>query len=159
MNPARPPFERTVCACASCQECCRQQPGHLIPSDIARMEAALAPRTSRPGVRDWLVASPGALVGRLEPDPGGREHLRAFWIGTITPARDPETGACIFLTAENLCGIHDVAPFGCGFFDVHMDFRDGHARSSWGLRVIQADAEYREFRGTLAPAVPDTPHT
>ena len=63
-----------------------------------------------------------------------RGHV--FRIPTLVPARQ-SSGACIFLTAEDQCAIHAVAPFGCAFFDAHMPGSEADRRSSHGLRAIQ----------------------
>ena len=35
------PFARTACSCPSCQSCCRQQPGHLLPGQMGVIAAYL----------------------------------------------------------------------------------------------------------------------
>jgi hypothetical protein len=54
-----------------------------------------------------LLASPGALVAK---------DGEMFRIPTLVPTVQLN-GACINLTEDNKCRIHDVAPFGCSFFD------------------------------------------
>jgi hypothetical protein len=76
--------------------------------------------------RRHLLASPGALVLRGD---------KVFRIPMLVPARRPD-GACTFLTAEGLCGIHEVAPFGCSFFDSHMEAAEADRRSGHGLRAV-----------------------
>jgi Fe-S-cluster containining protein len=130
-----PPFQRTVCGCAQCVQCCKEQPGHLIPSDITRIQEFL----NRP-VEGLLAASQGALV--LDIQEG-----RQFRIRTVVPKT--ERGRCVFLTPDDKCGIHPVAPFGCSFFDTHMSVVEGQKRSSWGLRMIRDNVFYQEFRKKL----------
>jgi len=77
-----------------------------------------------------------------------RDTGRQFRIGTIVPKVD-EQGRCIFLTEDQRCSIHAVAPFGCAYFDTHMAADEGHARSIWGLRTIQSDPEYLSLREAL----------
>jgi hypothetical protein len=97
-------------------------------------------------VRDCLLASPGALVAR-----GGK----VFRIPTLVPARRPD-GACLFLTDDDRCAIHAVAPFGCAFFDVHQDTAEADERSTAGLRAVLADwlkdGPYAEVWQALAAA-------
>jgi Fe-S-cluster containining protein len=88
------PFERTTCACAGCVACCKRQPGYLIPGDAERIAAFL----NEP-IEKFLWASPGALV---------KQGVRAFRIGTITPRL--VKGKCVFLTEDDKCRIHPVAP-------------------------------------------------
>lgn len=130
------PFERTVCACADCQSCCRRQPGYLIPGDVDRLVAA----TGRPA-KEFLVASPGAVVMNLET----RVQRR---IGTITPKF--HGGKCVLLDDNGRCTVHAVAPFGCAFFDTHMKIHEGQQRSRWGLEQIVKNQEYKTIRSKLS---------
>lgn len=104
-------FTRTHCGCVKCQLNCRHMPGFLAPSDLGRMipECEHAPTWAE----TQLLASPGALVSK-----GGRR----FRIHTLVPAVKAD-GACIHLTAEGRCDIHQVAPFGCAYFDCGPDPR------------------------------------
>lgn len=120
-------FPRTSCDCEPCKKNCHFMPGFLIPSDLDRM----IPKHVDP--LKWseynLLASPGALVSK--------DGL-LFRIPTLVPSVR-EDGACIHLAPDGLCMIHDIAPFGCSFFDckpergnlshegilaVHLTFRD-----------------------------------
>lgn len=143
MNTEQPPFARTVCACTDCVSACKRRPAHLIPADVAPILAAAAEL----GQHDVLVASPGALVGRVVD---GRMVLAR--IGTISPKSDA-TGRCTFLTDDDRCAIHAVAPFGCAIFDYHQSKAEGDARSLWGLERIADDPDYAEFRATLPLAI------
>ena len=149
LNATRPPFARTVCACEACRANCRAVPGHLIPSDVARVGALLfaAGRVTSPGdVGAWLRASPGATVGTRRPGGG----LRLWRVGTVVPARRAD-GVCVFLDPHGLCAIHAASPFGCAYFDVHEPEALASAKSAWGLSAILADPAYRTYRSTLAP--------
>jgi hypothetical protein len=123
-------FERTVCACVQCTNYCRHVPGYLVPSDLER----LGDYCGGSGVFDgWatqhLLASPGALV--IRKGALGR-------IPTLVPARRADR-ACVFLSADNSCSIHKIAPFGCAFFDSHQENDEADRRSSRGLRAILED--------------------
>ncbi len=133
-----PPFERTVCACPDCVDCCRQQPGFLAPGDFERIAAALQETPEQARAHFW--ASPGALVMNTHTN-------RVFRIHTITPRL--AHGRCVFLTAENRCQVHAVAPYGCSFFDTHQGLPEGQRRSAWALTEIQADPDYTALRSTL----------
>lgn len=129
IDPGRSEFgySRTVCACADCVLNCRHLPGYLIPADLERIRLQVAPAEDLlTWARKHLLASPGAKVAR------GAEVFR---IPTLVPARRPD-GACIFLTAEDRCGIHAVAPFACAFFDVHMPGAEADRRSKRGLQAV-----------------------
>ncbi len=99
--------ERIICSCKVCRKNCEVMPGFLLPSDLGRM----IPADIEPFA--WaetnLLASPGALVmqGSLQ-----------FRIPTLVPSIRPD-GSCRNLTPEGLCSIHEIAPFGCSFFDCH----------------------------------------
>jgi hypothetical protein len=120
-------FFRTVCACAGCVLNCRHLPGYLVPADLERIRLEVV---ANEDLMDWarkhLLASPGAKVAQ-----GGR----IYRIPTVVPARRPD-GACTFLTAEERCAIHAVAPFGCAFFDMHMADVEADRRSRRGLQAI-----------------------
>jgi hypothetical protein len=121
-------FSRTVCSCAGCTAGCRVMPAYLVPSDVDRLYAAQ--RLDGETVEEWaarcLLASPGALVGRIV----GVE-MRTTRIPTLVPARKAD-GSCVNL-ADGKCSVHAAAPYGCAFFDTHMSKREGDGRSSEGL--------------------------
>ena len=120
-------FSRTVCACPACAQCCRHIPGYLLPDDLDRIRQHVAPAADPVAwARRHLLASPGALVA---------QRGRVFRIPTLVPARRPD-GACMFLTADERCAIHPVAPFGCAFFDMHMPTAEADRRSHRGLQAL-----------------------
>jgi len=92
-------------------------------------------------VMDSLRASKGAIVG----DASGQ----LYRIGTITPAVR-EDGACVFLTEDNRCSIHAVAPFGCAYFSEHDEKRQADIYSLWSLRLIAGTPAYETARQTIA---------
>ena len=120
-------FPRTICACSICARSCYFIPGYLILADLETIRFRLAPDQN---LFDWsrqhLLASPGAKVLRGN---------RIFRIPTLVPARR-EDGACRFLTADNRCGIHAFAPFGCAFFDAHQSMSESDRRSKSGLQAV-----------------------
>lgn len=136
------PFQRTVCACVDCLACCERQPGYLIPDDLP----AIADLLGEP-VEPFLVASPGALIGRVTDGVG----FETFRVGTIVPRTTTPGGRCIFLESDGRCAIHSVAPFGCAMFDTHMADEVWQERSMWGIGQIMASA-YQAKRGTLSLA-------
>jgi Fe-S-cluster containining protein len=159
MEPVRRPFPRTVCACEEDRASCRTQPAHLLPDDIAPLAQKLIDLGwihNDLEVLGFLRASPGALVGKFE---GGR--LRTWRIPTIRPATT-DGHRCVFLSKDERCLVHEVAPFGCAYFDVHMSREEGDARSAWGLGYIEGSAPYGLLRTVLADvavlaAAPDPP--
>jgi hypothetical protein len=138
---------RTICACKDCTVSCRFIPGYLIPSDLELIKKQLV-KSTKVGLTEqyedlisWclenLVASPGALVVR------GGIPMR---VPTLVPARDKETNWCKFLKPKGGthgfdCTIHEVAPFGCAFFDSHAPEGKWQALSSQGLQSILIDRE------------------
>jgi len=113
-----------------------------------------------------LLASPGALLMRQFRGPNAAPAVE-FRVRTLVPAvmtpqttagvpvaaaaRGPggpqrvssgATRACVWYDRRSgRCGIHDIAPYGCAFFDDHMGFRQANQRSSDGLAVISKDWE------------------
>jgi Fe-S-cluster containining protein len=146
-------FARTVCACDNCKACCKRQPGPLAPGDMERIASWLAERQGTTyeialcQVKRQLWASPGALVRDLITGQTRR-------IGSITPRY--RKGRCVFLDDEERCTIHPVAPFGCAFFDTHMDQVTAQERSSW-LATAQQDPEYQKQRDALPYATHHKP--
>jgi hypothetical protein len=129
IEPARQEFgfTRSVCACPDCVRPCRHIPGYLIPADLDRIRQHLLPdQTLRSWARRYLLPSPGALVVQRSG------HFR---IPTLVPARRSD-GACCFLTEEDRCRIHDIAPFGCAFFDCHQPVDVSDRRSVCGLNAV-----------------------
>jgi hypothetical protein len=89
---------------------------YLIPADRESLQHHLAISEYLP---DWaklhFLDSPGAFVMR------GEDLLRPH---ADTDATRRADGACTFLSAENLCGIHSGARYGCAFFDAHQTDRE-----------------------------------
>lgn len=146
-----PASERTSCACDDCREHCKQQPGPLIPRDVPRIIRHLWDASRQgPTARDIFVASPGATAVRITSR--GFDKVQ---IGTIVPKRQ-ENGSCVFLDENERCSIHEVAPFGCAFFDSHMGAEEGQMRAKWAV-AQQQDRDYQSLRSTLDPAILWTP--
>ena len=133
-------MQRTECACQQCQQCCRVQPGYLIPGDMERIAAHLGKTVD--DIKPLFWASPGGVVMN-------NQTQRQFRIGTITPRYDRRKKACIFLSEDGQCQIHTVSPFGCAFFDTHQTRTEGMARSTWGLQEVLESPEYKALRATL----------
>lgn len=127
-------FERTVCDCNDCKECCRHMSGVLHPDDLKPMMELLGHTSLLAFARENLMASPGAIA--LDRTTGRRIN-----IPTLVPARK-EDGRCIFLNDKEQCMIHAVAPFGCAFFDTHMGMREGDRRSNYLHTSIQNAHKY-----------------
>jgi hypothetical protein len=140
-------FARTVCSCRECTLNCRHLPGYLIPADLERLHQQLAPDEDlTTWARRHLLASPGALVVR---------RGQVVRILTLVPARRPD-GACTFLTDDDRCAVHAVAPFGCAFFDAHQSGAEADRRSTRGLQAVMeawdAGDTYARLWVTLAGA-------
>jgi Fe-S-cluster containining protein len=132
-------MNRTTCACADCVACCKQQPGALVAGELERIAAHLGETVDEAKAHFW--ASPGALVG-------DRTTGRVFRVGTITPRFDRKRGRCVFLTDEDRCAIHAVAPFGCAFFDTHMSGAEGQTLAAVAIKGQQSEA-YQQLRKQL----------
>ncbi len=143
-----PPFERTVCACSECASCCTRGSGPLTLEDIDNIER----HTGEPIV-DKLQASQGTLVG--EVDTRTREVVRKYWVGSIVLAT-VKGGRCIFLDEDSLCRIHEVAPFGCAYFDTHMPRREALPRGQW-LLAQQQRPSYQALLSKLPKVTDERP--
>lgn len=136
-------FVRSSCACTACTAYCMRHPGMLIPSDLLRIADHLV-ATGRTKatfeVMDYLWASVGALIGNRATGETRR-------VGTITPAM--ENKRCVFLTEDNRCSIHAVAPFGCAYFDSHEAAVDADVKSLWAHRLIANTPAYEQARQVL----------
>lgn len=130
-------FTRTKCACAGCKACCKRQPGPLAAGDYERIQKHL--RASDAEMRSRFWASPGSLVKDLATSETRR-------IGSITPRY--HKGKCVFLTDDDKCSIHEVAPFGCSHFDTHMDAMTAMPRSVWLAQSCDTP-DYQKLRDAL----------
>jgi Fe-S-cluster containining protein len=142
----KPPFNRTVCACHECTQCCKRQPGPLAAGDFERIQAHLG--ASDEEMTKLFCASPGALVMNQVTRVVRR-------VGTITPQR--RRGRCVFLDGSDRCLIHAVAPMGCAYFDTHMSAEEAHPRSLWLLKT-QETPEYQALRNKLPYAASYKPN-
>lgn len=124
-------FTRTACACEDCTISCRHMPGYLIPADLEPMAKACGSDNPAKWAVDNLSASPGATA-RV------RASQALVQIPTLVP-RAKEDGSCIFLGDKGECLVHEHSPFGCAFFDAHMDKEEADRRSGQGLVRIHHD--------------------
>ena len=109
--------------CASIN--CRFIPGYLLPEDLDYIATFLGYSELFEFAEKNLLASPGALVIK---------NRRLCRIRTLVPARN-DSGWCKFFDGS-LCTIHQVAPFGCAFFDSHQEQSESNAISAKGLQII-----------------------
>jgi len=128
-------IERTIAGGAYEQINCKYIPGYLIPADLERIAKSMGFEDVKTWAMQYLLASPGATVARRLPS--GRMH--EFQIRTLVPARNPHEH-CIHYE-NGLCKIHEVAPFGCAFFDTTISMQESNRRSSMGLQEIMKDWE------------------
>jgi hypothetical protein len=92
-------FRRTECACSFCRAFCHHVPGTLAVGDLL----ALCPPDQ--DVFRWAEDHLRALTDKPEP--------------ALVPRRQAN-GHCHWLV-NGLCAVHAQSPFGCAFFDSHMD--------------------------------------
>lgn len=122
-------FSRTECGCVRCVTCCQHKPGALSPYDLEPLlrHHGVDP-SDKPAVFAWaeqhLQASDGTQVLLSDRATG---TARMFRLPTLVP-KLWEHG-CEFLTEDNRCDIHEVAPFACSHFDMHMDDAEADQRS------------------------------
>ena len=129
-------FSRTTCACAECVKCCKRQPGPLAPGDYKRIQERLGATDAE--MESMFCASPGALV---------KTATRTVRVGSIVPRY--RRGRCVFLDDKDRCRIHEVAPFGCAYFDTHMSGVTAMPRSVWLAKRQMEDEEYQRMRARL----------
>ncbi len=113
-------FTRTTCGCHVLRT---SRTAGSIPGDLPRIAEHLGEPLAV--AMRFFKASPGAVL--LDRRTG--QHVQ---IGSITPRQRPD-GACVFLENDR-CAIHPVAPFGCAYFDIHMDTQEADRRSLWLIR-------------------------
>lgn len=110
-------FRRTECSCPFCQAPCRHIPGSLDVSDLER----LCP----PG-QDLLTWA--------------EQHLRALpekpYL-TLVPARQAN-GHCHWFF-DGKCAVHDAAPYGCSFYDMHMSSEESERRTAPTVQARRED--------------------
>lgn len=116
---------RTECACRTCVANCRFIPGALIPADLNRISEYLSESDLTRFAFDNLLASPGAII---------LSRGRLIRVRTLVPTRRTD-GAC-FLTVEDRCSIHAVAPFSCALFDCSQSREEADALSLRGLMEV-----------------------
>jgi hypothetical protein len=141
---APPPFKRTVCACNDCVSFCKTKPGSLIPSDVGPIgqklvEIGLIQR--KEDVGQFLRATRGSIVQDL----AAGKQIRVPGIG---PARD-RRGRCFFLDDQDRCRIHGVSPFGCAYFDAHMERAEIERRQIWAIEQVRGSEDFQTLRSTL----------
>ncbi len=111
-------FQRTRCACAFCAAPCRHIPGSLDVSDLERL---------CPEGQDLFAWA--------------EEHLRAVPdkpFPTLVPARGLDGGCHWYFDGK--CAVHEAAPYGCAFFDVHMSEEEAGRRAAATIQARREDA-------------------
>lgn len=128
-------FQRTKCDCVECSKFCKVMPGYLVPSDLYKIykHPLIFSSSVHEFITSYLRASPGAMVIKN----GSFSRIR-----TIVPARDEDTGYCIFLNDDMGCIIHEISPFACKYFDEHMSDEEASRRSQFGLGLIEGEENY-----------------
>lgn len=145
-----PPFTATACSCVQDRANCKRQPGHLLPGQMEEILLFLKVQAREAGeaARRYFWNSPGMVLSKAG---------KLFRVRTITPQM--KDGHCVFYQKRR-CQIHPVAPFGCRFFDVHMDVAEGQRRSMWGVnRILENLADYEEIRDQLPEATSYRPNS
>lgn len=107
------------CSCKECISACHNDPGRLVPEDIAKISAHLG-ITKEELLANYLVKidiAKGQLHAvALAPAKRKGKHFVAE-PGTV--AQDyytQERGSCIFLDEKDHCSIHTVKPYECGAY-------------------------------------------
>ena len=107
------------CSCEKCVSACKNDPGRLVPDDLAKLSAYLA--IDIPTLeKEYLVRIPmkhkGVTVYALAPAKRKGKRFVAE-PGSVAPDYyTDEKGECVFLDSEGLCTVHKVKPFECGAY-------------------------------------------
>jgi Fe-S-cluster containining protein len=141
------PFQRSICACEADRHQCRVHPGFLIPSDIPRIVAHVSAQRGEPAEVLTLLSPSRGFVLRE------RESQKITRLPTIIPMRKPD-GSCMFLDAQERCTIHEVAPFGCAYFDMHESRADSDPKVVWGINQIHRSKPYAALHALLRKTQP-----
>lgn len=127
-------FKRTICSCKICRNNCKVIPGYLIWNDLISIYHYMNPIVEfTQFIKLYFLASKGAIV---------MKEGNIFRIPTIVPKRYDD-GSCIFLTNEEKCIIHPVAPFGCRYFDCKQTKEEADEISKFGLTIIRINDDYK----------------
>ena len=107
------------CSCHECVSACRNEPGRLVPGDVARLSQLLG-ISERDLENDYLVRVPvtsgGPTVHALAPAKK-KGHRFVAAPGTVAPDYyAKEAGRCIFLDDNERCAVHEAKPFECGAY-------------------------------------------
>lgn len=132
MIDPREQFERTKCSCELCRVGCESMPGFLIFQDAERIyyhQTGLDPADNVLAFWSWARANLRGGGGAVILQDGEMKR-----VPTMTPKQD-EFGRCVFLSSTGQCKVHDVAPFGCAYCDMHMSAKDGNDRAVAGIRA------------------------
>ncbi len=112
----------------------------MLPGQLEKVAAYM--KVSIEKARSFFCNSPGMLLFS--------RTRGVFRVRTIVPKFSH--GECVFLVGGK-CSIHPVAPFGCRYFDVHMDKEEGDRRARWGvLHIFDNEAAYAAERDVLEEA-------
>jgi Fe-S-cluster containining protein len=105
------------CSCPQCISACRNDPGRLVPSDIAKIAEFLHIK-SESLINEFCVKILLADNTSVALAPAKRKGRRFIAEpGTLAPKYYAEQKAdCIFLDEAGLCSIHLVKPFECGAY-------------------------------------------
>ncbi|WP_261345428.1 YkgJ family cysteine cluster protein [Thalassoroseus pseudoceratinae] len=132
-------FERSTCACGKCKAGCKSMPGRLASGDLDAIANFFG---VDPGNEEFTQRN----FRSLDDWKVGEEPVT---IPTIVPAQK-ESGRCVFLTKDDRCSIHPVAPFGCRNFDACGENEvDDVYKSICQLAVITHSRDYLMTWGHL----------
>jgi len=128
-------FARTQCGCARCSVFCRFMPGYLIPSDLERL-----------------------IPPEEDPFTWARSHLRALMVApggmpSLVPAQQAD-GHCHWYQ-DGGCAVWQNSPYGCAFFDQHMNQEAHEQRNQPGRKVRQEAFEQNTLYAQLWQALTD----
>lgn len=127
-------FEPSSCRCNECRQTCQTRPGFCAPGDVERIAAYVGMEPAGDFLQDHFRPLGGPLVTFGDAEPVN--------VPVIVPAQR-EDGSCVFLTADERCGIQPVKPLGCAICNA---CRGGNAEAEDAIaRAIAEDIEYLDL--------------
>jgi Fe-S-cluster containining protein len=106
------------CNCPECVSACRNDPGRLLPGDLAKLAGFLDIRKEELQ-ENYLVKIPLSKKEQVFALAPAKRKGKRFVAKPGSIAKDyyaDERGECIFLDKEGLCSVHDAKPFECGAY-------------------------------------------
>lgn len=136
-----PQFPPQSCTCPQCRQTCRTRPGFCAPGDVERIAAHVGMQPTGEFLQAHFKPLGGPLVQFGDP-----QDCEPVNVPVIVPAQRQD-GSCVFLTADERCGIQAVKPLGCAVCNACGDNAASKTTEAEDAiaRAIAEDIEYLEL--------------